>query len=246
MTKANGLGDNAYVNGVDLSGDTQMLNRIAGGNSPLITTDITQSAQARLGGLRDGGIDWTSYFDKAAGASHLTLRALPYTDVLVTYCRGTAIGNAVASCWAKQIGYDPQRGQDGSFLFNVTTVANAYGLEWGQQLTAGKKTDTVATNGTAIDFGSVSSLFGGQAYLQVFSLTGTSVTVKVQDSADNVTFADVTGLAFTAATAAGSQRLATANTATIRRYVRAISTGTFSNAVFAVQFTRNECAGVAF
>jgi len=95
----------------------------------------------------------------------------------------------------------------------------------------------------------VSSLFGAQAYLQVASVVGTSATVKIQDSADNSTFADVTGLTFTAATPGASpqtQRLATANNATIRRYVRAITTGTFTSAIFAVAFMRNPIAGQAF
>jgi hypothetical protein len=74
------------------------------------------------------------------------------------------------------------------------------------------------------------------------------MTIKVQDSADNVTFADITGLTFATVNAGSTsaQRLATANNATIRRYVRAISTGTFNPGSFAVGFTRNPIAGVSF
>ena len=36
--------------------------------------------------------------------------------------------------------------------------------------------------------------FGVQAYLQVFSFTGTDVTITIQDSADNSSFANITGL----------------------------------------------------
>lgn len=89
--------------------------------------------------------------------------------------------------------------------------------------------------------------WGAQAYLQVTQFTGTSVTVAVQDSADAATWAAVTGLAFTAVTAApATQRLATANTATLRRYVRAVTTGTFSSATFTVMLHRNMAAGVSF
>jgi hypothetical protein len=71
-------------------------------------------------------------------------------------------------------------------------------------------------------------------------VTGTSVTVKVQDSPDNVTFTDVTGLTFSAVAGAakGAQYLSTGVTATLRRYVRAVSTGTFSNAVYSVNLVR--------
>jgi hypothetical protein len=130
----------------------------------------------------------------------------------------------------------------------VSAQANGYGIEWGQQLTAGIRTDTAATNGTGIDT-TASASFGGQAYLQAFSFTGTDVTVKIQDSADNATFADVTGMAFTQITAGPtSERIAIANTATIRRYVRAITvtTGGFSSLSFAVNFIKNEVADVQF
>ena len=91
------------------------------------------------------------------------------------------------------------------------------------------------------------SAFGAQAYLQVTSFTGTSVTVTVKDSADNSSFTAVTGLTFPAATAApNTQRLATAATATIRRYLQVDTTGTFSSATFAVVLNRNLAAGTAF
>lgn len=91
--------------------------------------------------------------------------------------------------------------------------------------------------------------FGAQAYLQVTAFTGTDVTVTIQDSADNTTFANVAGLSFTATTAAHTtQRIATSNTATIRRYVRAITTtsGGFTNATFAVVLVRNMVSGQVF
>jgi len=89
--------------------------------------------------------------------------------------------------------------------------------------------------------------YGAQAYLSVTAFTGTSVTVAVQDSADGSTWAAVTGLTFTAATAAPyTQRLATANNATLRRYVRAVTTGTFSAATFTAGINRNMAQGAAF
>jgi len=85
--------------------------------------------------------------------------------------------------------------------------------------------------------------FGAQAYLQVTQITGTSVTVAVQDSADGASWANVTGLSFTAVTAApNTQRLATAGNATIRRYLRVITTGTFNPASFACAINVNPVA----
>lgn len=247
MSKQSGLGDNFYWAGYNLSGDVASLNRINGGNSPLSITPIDKLAVVRVGGKRDGGFTFTSYFNPTAGQEHAILKTLP-TDVHVgSYFRGTAIGAPAACCFGKQIDYSATRGDDGSLTFNCDIQADGYGLEWGDQLTVGVRTDTAATNGASLD-GAASSAFGGQAYLQVFSVTGTSVTVKLQDSADDSSFSDISGMGFTTVNAGSrsDQRIAIANNATIRRYVRAVTTGTFSNAQFAVQFVRNAIAGQVF
>lgn len=245
MTKQSGLGDQFWVDGYDLSGDIGSLSSIHGGPAALELTGINKKAFERVGGERDGGIEFSSWFNDAVAQAFPVLSALPTADRVATYCRGAGIGSPAACLVGKQINYDPNRGQDGSLVIGSSAQANAYGLEWGEQLTAGIRTDTTGTNGTAFDFGATSTAFGGQAYLQVFAVTGTSVTVKLQDSADNSTFADLTGGAFTAKTALGSQRIALGSTATVRRYVRAVSSGTFTNAQFGVVFVRNLTA-VAF
>lgn len=244
MTKQSGLGDRFFIDGFDMSGDTQSLSAVRGGRAPWDVTGIDKSAYERLLLRKDGQLTFTTFFNDAttsgAQGAFQTLKGLSTADRVCSYFRGATLGNQAASLVSKQVNYDGTEGNDGSFTFATDAQGNGFGLEWGEQLTAGKRTDTTATNGTAIDFGSVSSLFGWQAYLHVFAVTGTSVTVKVQDSADNSTFADLTGAAFTAATGTTAERLASSSiTATVRRYVRVISTGTFSNAVFAVNFVRN-------
>jgi hypothetical protein len=113
-------------------------------------TDITQSAMARQGGLRDGPhrVDVVLQPGPAANAAHGLLSALPRGDVLLTYCRGTTLGAPAACLNGKQVNYDGTRGNDGAFTFAVSGQANAYGLEWGKLLTAGMRTDTAATTGT--------------------------------------------------------------------------------------------------
>jgi hypothetical protein len=246
MAKTSGLGDNYYLGGYDLSGDINSLSKISGMVATLDVTAINESAMERLGGKRDGAIDFTSYFNPTG--AHPVLSALPTTDVQASYRRGTVLGNPAAEFVAKQIDYNPTRGADGSLTCAVSLQGDGFGLEWGVQLTAGLRTDTAATNGTSLDQ-SASTSFGAQAYLQVTAFTGTDVTVKIQDSADNSSFADVTGLTFTQTTAAATtQRLATSNAATIRRYVRAVTvtTGGFTSATFAVTLVRNQIAGQVF
>ncbi|NUS54143.1 MAG: hypothetical protein HOV66_04675, partial [Streptomycetaceae bacterium] len=144
--------------------------------------------------------------------------------------------------------YNPTRAANGALTFAIDAQSNGYGLEWGRLLTAGLRTDTAATNGTGVD-GTAQTAFGAQAYLQVTAFTGTDVTVKIQDSADNASFADVAGFAFSATTAAHTtQRIATSNAATIRRYLRAVTTtsGGFTSVTFSVMVCRNQIANQVF
>jgi hypothetical protein len=248
VSKQSGLGDALYAAGRDLSGDTQALGAIGGGPATLDVTGINKSAFERIGGYRDGRIEWTSFFNDATGAAHPTLKSMPTTDVHLMYCRGTALGSPVASMVAKQVNYDGTRTADGMLTFALQAQANGYGIEWGRLLTAGTRTDTSATNGSSIDT-AASADFGGQAYLQVTAFTGTDVTVKIQDSADDSSWSDVTGFAFTQVTSAQTtERIAIANTATIRRYVRAVTTtsGGFTSVSFVVALVKNEVGGVSF
>lgn len=248
MAKSSGLGDNLYVGGYNLSGDIGSISKVGGGNKPIEVTGIDKYAFERLGGQRDGGLSWSAFFNTAPGQEHAVFSPLPTTDVVVTYCRGTTLGDPAACTVAKQLNYDGNRASSGEYTFAVDAESNAFGLGWGRQLTAGLRTDTAATAGASIDTGGSLS-FGAQAYLQVMAFTGTDVTVKIQDSADNVTFADVAGLAFTGITAAPTaQRIAIANTATVRQYLRAttVTTGGFTSCVFSVVVVKNEVAGVVF
>ena len=92
-----------------------------------------------------------------------------------------------------------------------------------------------------------STAFGAQAYYQLTAFTGTDITVKVQHSSDNVSWADL--FAFTQATTANQfQRMSVANTTTVNRYLQAtaVTTGGFSLAYFNVVVMRNPIAGVVF
>lgn len=242
--KSSGLGDNFYLHGYDLSGDIGSIST-SGGPALLDVTGIDKSAYERIGGLRTGGMSWQAWFNPAANQAHDRLENLPTTDVHCAYFRGTTLGNPAACMVAKQLNYDGTRAADGAFTFAVEAQSNAYGLEWGKAMTAGKRTDTAATNGSSVDFGTGSTTFGLQAYLQVFAFTGTSVTVSLEESADNGAvdpWTAVTGGSFTAATGITAERIATASNQTVERYLRVVTTGVFTNAVFAVVVNRNDTA----
>ena len=240
MAKQNGLGAQLFVAGVDLSGDIGAVDRIGCPTAHLDVTGISASGHERIFGQYDGEIALTSFFNDAAAAQHLTLRAKQSgSDALVAYYQGSAIGNMAAFLTAKQTNYDGSRGQDGSFTLKAQFLANAYGLDYGEQLTAGKRTDTSATNGASLN-NSAATANGLVAHLHVFSFSGTSVTVKIQQSSDDGSgdpFADL--ITFTAATGVTSERKSTAAlTTAVEQYLRVVTTGTFSSAVFAVCASR--------
>lgn len=245
MGKQNGLGCQLFVSGYDLGDDIQQFSL----SSPIGTHDvtpITKSAMERIYGQSDGQMSVTAFFNPAVDRAHDRFSSLPTTDQLQTVLIGTTLGGPAVSMIGKQLNYDGTRAQDGMFTFASQGVGNGYGLEWGQQLTAGKRTDVAATNGAGVDLGSVSpGAFGMQAYLHVFAFTGTSATIKIQESSDNGAgdaWADVVGGAFTAVTAGPTfQRIATA-AINVERYLRVVTTGVFSNLVFAVMANRNPVA----
>lgn len=248
MGKQGGLGQRLYVAGYDISGDIMEVGGIGCPVATLDTTGIDKSAHERIQGVKDGILDVTAWFNPENVSSiqeHAVYSLLPTTDVLaILVAAPPAIGTDAYCIVGKQVNYDPKRAADGTFTFGVSTQGNGYGGEWGKLLTVGKRQDSGATSGTSLDQTTVSTSFGWQAYLQVFAFAGTDATVKIQDSADNSTFADVTGAAFAAitSTSPGTQRLqAASGTATVRRYVRVSTTTSagFTNLVFAVVFVRN-------
>lgn len=245
MAKQSGLGDQLFIGGYDIGADVASIGSLSTSRETLPATGITKSAHERLFGKRDAMAEFVTYFNKATDQQHLALRGLPRTDVQLMYLRGTALGGESFSMVGKQLNYDPSRGDDGALTFAVSAQSNAYGGDWGTQMTAGKRTDTTATNGSSVDF-LAATAFGFQAYLQVFSFTGTSVTVTIEESSDNGVgdaWAAVTGGAFTAATGRTTERIQSSSaTLAVERYLRVVTSGTFSSAVFAVSITKNDAA----
>lgn len=243
MTKQLGLGDEFFLDGVWLSGDINAFKRIAGPLTPLGVTGINKYAPERIGGTRDGGIDFSAWFNPTTACSMPTLRPMPTTDRVLTYLRGVGIGSPSACMVAKQSTFDVKRGSDGSLTLDVTTLCNRYGVEWGDQLTNGIRTDTAATDGASFD-GGWATVCGLQAYLQVFSFTGTDCTIAIQQSSDDGVgdaFTNVTDGVFTAVTSGPTtQRIQTARDGAIERYLRISTTGTFTSCAFQVTVVRNQ------
>lgn len=241
MAKTSGLSVRLYAGGYDISGDVSAISSIAATQNLLEVTGLTSSAIERIAGLADGAISINGWFNASASQIHAALLSsgkVPTTDVVVLVPLGTSIGDPCAFMNAKEAAYNLNRGADGSLAVSSEFSGNGYGAEWGVNLTAAKQTDASAANSTSVD-GAASSTGGGSAVVEVFSLASGTVTPVVQDSADNSSFSTI--LTFTARGTSDvpvAERKQTAAGATVRRYTRFATTGTFTNAVVACGFRR--------
>lgn len=242
MAKQAGLSDGLFVDGVDLTSDIGSVERIGAPTAVLDVTAINEAAHERIYALGDGEISFNHYFNDAAGQEYATLKAKASgADRIATWIHGSAIGNAAAALVAKETSYDFNRGADGSLAGPSQFLGNAKSLDYCEQLTAGKRTDTGATNGASHNFGAATAT-GLAAYLHVFSVTGTSVTVAIQSSSDDGAgdaYSTILTFATVNAGATGKERKTLASlTTAVEQYLRVITTGTFNPATFCVVATR--------
>lgn len=231
MAKQTGIGGRLYVDEYDISGDTGAINSISMSRAQLDVTGLDKDYMERLPGIGDAGIDFTGYFNRTN--AHTQLSPMGTAAQIVTAAFGSAVGDSSASISGAEASYNVVRGSDGAIATNASFTSYAgFGVEWGNLLSAGSVSAT--GTGTAFD-GVAASTSGGAAYLHVFSVTAGTVTVEVQDSATG-TSAWGTVCTFTAASAAGAERVDSSGTA-VDRYLRySVSGGT---AVIAVAFHRD-------
>ena len=231
MAKGSGLGQQIFVHGYDLSGDVAAIDNAGSPRELLDTTALNASAHERVVGLSDGNISVSSWFNDSTEQEHEAFKSLPTTDRIVMWAFGATRGDVAACLVAKQLNYDGSRGSDGSLSFTIDTqAASGEPLEWGNTLTTGKETHSSAAVSTSRDDGATTG-YGLVGILSVTDVDSGTATVSIQQSADNVTFADILSfVAVSAASAPTAQRLPLSGA--ILRYLRVSTSGTFSNCDF--------------
>lgn len=242
MVKTTGLNTRIYAAGYNLSGDVSSLSGVGIMSELYDVTTLSDAAVSRLSGLASGTVSVSAFMDTAAGRDHAlwtsgTSGAKPTADQTVLIpLDASAIGGACLGMDAKQATYNIER-PTGSALAASVDYASADGSspEWGVMLTAGSVTDSSGTAYTAHDNGSSTSN-GAAGYAQLFSLTSGTVVWIIEHSTDNVTYSTL--LSFTSAAALTGERVATAAGATVNRYTRLVSSGTFSTAQLAAGIAR--------
>lgn len=196
-----------------------------------------------VGGKLDAQLSASGFFDGAAAAVDAVLAAaLDSSFREMTHLpAGGARGARGRSMTGVQTTYEVTTPADGVAAVSMEAQSNV-GVE-PVFVTHPLGAETASGNDpTGVD-GGAQSTGGWAAYLHVTGVAGTAtptLTAKVQDSADNSVFADVAGGAFAARTAIGSERIASAAGATLRRHVRTAWTisGTSPSVTFAVLVNR--------
>jgi hypothetical protein len=184
------------------------------------STTFGNSAKTYIAGEKDGTVSLTGFFDATAdgvlqpllgGADFDLVMGIDGLDTgdYATFAKGNITNYAVSS-------------PVGDIVATSLDVQSDEGMWNGSVLTASAFT-TTAAQGSAQD-NSSSTSNGCGAFLIVTSVSGTSPTgdVKIQHSADNVTYVDL--ITFTQATAATSEVKFVDSGTTINRYIRVYNT----------------------
>ncbi len=201
---------------------------------------------------RDGTLNLSGFYDGAVDASDEELQALlssSATNIVSTYDGPAAVGQAGCSLQVIETNYSLS--SPVADMVTITADFQSTGGIHRSRLLTTPTAFTVTANSTGYDAGSspASTANGWTAYLHILANSrSANVDIAVQDSADNSTFAALTGgsaFATIATTTTASQKIvSTSTTATVRRYLRvavtlAAGTGSISIAVLFARDTPN-------
>ena len=216
-----------FVNGYNL---TSYFNKAESSGSADLpdTTVFGDTATTAIAGVKDGQFSAEGFFDATAAAASPVLEgALNQDGTEVTYFpAGDTVGAGAVGFQGPESKYE---------ITSETTDANKISMELqssvGPEALKASHALTARTAGgtaTVIDNSGATS-GGGVSYLHVTACAGGTLTVKQQDSADNVSYAD---LITHAAVTANNQSERVEVTGTVRQYTRTVWTLTGGTATF--------------
>ena len=237
MAFVHGKETNVLIDGSDV---TSYLNQAATsrGHATALTTTFGNDDHTYIAGLESGNIAMGGYFDGDTDAIHDVLGGLFAGDnspvISVAHQGFGTIGNVAIMLAGIQTQYDIAGSVADAVAITASADANG-GLRNGGTVIHALGERTTTFDGSSNDEGG-STAFGGAAHLHVTAFTGTDVDIRLQDSANDSTWADLAAWAGTSAV--GGYR--TVVTGTVDQYLRVIiDGGTFSSVTFAVCFARN-------
>lgn len=236
MAFAHGKDAKVYVAEFDL---TSMFDGVSSSQACDLSevTTFGDSAREYVTQLRDAEISLDGFFSGAANESHAELLATVGTATVVSvFPQGVgAAGDPAFGASLFGVDYEISTGVSGAGRVSLSGQSNSgigAGILIGKMLAV-----SAAGNGSTVDeLGAAGTTTnGGSATFHLTEFTGTSITLKVQHSANGSSWTDlISSGALTAATGVGGTA-----TGTVERYVRLLWTGTFTSATGYVGWSRN-------
>lgn len=201
------------------------------------TPDVTtfgNDDKVFIAGIEEGSLSVNGVFDRLTIDAELdSYLATASGQVMSVGVAGDTIGDRAWLAQVRQASYNINSAPNDAVRLAATFTADG-GVRAGYFLHAlGAETGT--GNYSSVDTNATTT-FGGVGHLHVTAFSGTNCTIKIQDSANNSTWADL----ITFSTVSGVTQQRSTSSGTVDRYLRAaITAGTFSSVTFAVTFARN-------
>jgi hypothetical protein len=206
------------------------------------TSAFGTSAKTYVVGHRDGTVSLSGMFEstESVGTDQYFATALgSATKIkLIVAPEGNSNGAGAIMLVADDTSYEVS-----SAIADIVQASAEFqstdAVEHGKILSSGS-TVSATGNGTGVDNGA-STANGGAGFLSVpVNTRNGNITVKIQHSADNSTFADLVTFAVVSSTAKTSERVEVASGTTVNRYLRVNYTvaGSTGSATPVVAFTR--------
>ena len=200
------------------------------------------SAKTYVVGHRDGTISLSGMFEGTAstGTDEFFDNALGNATkaLVIVALEGHSNGTGAIMLEADDTSYEVS-----SAIADIVQASAEFqstdAVEHGKILSTGS-TVTATGNGTGVDNGA-STTNGGAGFLSVpVNTRNGNITVKIQHSADNSTFADLVTFTVVSGTTTTSQKIEVADGTTVNRYLRVNYTvaGSTGSATPVVAFTR--------
>lgn len=226
MAFTHGKSTKVYVSGYDLSAFLNMANVAMNADLAEVST-FGSTYKSFVAGLVDSKMSLGGFFDSVTGGPDAVLTSLLGTDAyLAVLPQGDVQGTRGRGMYGVEITYEVTTGLDGAAQISMEAQSKK-GAEPIVVNTVLLDRTTTGQDATGVNGGGQTTN-GWSAFLQCTAMSGTGAptcAVKLQDSADNSSFADVTGGAFVTLSTAnanvpGGQRIESAAGATLRQYTR--------------------------
>ena len=237
-TFAHGKNVNVFINQFDFS---TYFNDVSA-SSTVETAEVSafgSSAKEYIVGLQDGTVSLGGMFDGTATGTDVVFSAVlgsATKQLVVVAPSGHSVGANAIVLQADDTSYEVS-GAVADVVQTSAEFQSTDGVEHGKILSSGAAISSTG-NGTSVD-NTASSTNGGVGFLSVPTNTRNgNITVKVQASADNSSFADLVTFTVVTSTQKTSQRVEV--TGTVARYLRVSYTvaGSTGSATPVVAFAR--------